>query len=215
MERGEDIMKHNDFFREEQATARFFDRVSSEVFWVSFEGVELTVLDWIMENLQLRGDDFVLEPGCGAGRFSKIMAPKVSISGRIISFDISRKMIRRMAQWGMPKEVLYLCATASRLPFPSAIFDKIICINVFPHLDDKKEVMKEFFRVLRYGGHLFIAHTKGRAELNNFHAGLDAPINSHILPDRESMEVLMKHAGFDVVLLIDESDKYLLKAVKG
>lgn len=208
-------MKDNNILSEEErATAGFFDRTSSEIFWVSFENVEERVLNWIIENLELKSGELVLEPGCGAGRFSKIMAPRVSPAGKIVSFDISKKMIKRMAEWGMPEEVIYLSASASYLPFSSAFFNKIICINVFPHFDDKSRALKEFSRVIRRGGRLFIAHTKSREEINKFHATLSPPVNTHMLPDKDEIRRLMETAGFTVTMLLDEADRYFLKASK-
>lgn len=204
----------NSLLKEEKATAFFFDRVSSELFWVTFENVEQKVLSWIMEKLELSVGDVVLEPGCGAGRFSKIIAPKVSPTGKVVSFDISKKMIKRMAEWRMPAEVIYLSATASSLPFLPAAFNKIVCINVFPHFDDKKRAVKEFARVLRQKGLLFISHTNGREEINKFHATLSPPVNTHTLPNGKDMFELLESAGFRVVLLIDEKDRYFLKAEK-
>jgi SAM-dependent methyltransferase len=79
----------------------------------------------------------LLEPGCGTGRLTEVLAERVGPHGRVVAMDISpgmvaaaRKRLLRFANVDLhlgPLETM-----ANRL----GVFDQVICHQVFPHFFD-------------------------------------------------------------------------------
>lgn len=105
----------------------------------------------IASYLQLAPADRLLDAGTGEGYlFSKL--PRVA---KQVGIDISERAlcIARAKEY---ENVTFLQADASRLPFPDASFDKIICSEVIEHVLEPKKVLYELERVLHPGGRLVI-----------------------------------------------------------
>jgi SAM-dependent methyltransferase len=77
------------------------------------------------------------------------------------------------------------------IPRPDAAFDSIICIAVLEHVENPDEVLAEFFRVLRPGGHLIASVPFMQPE--------------HKVPTdfqrytRDGLERTVRKAGFEIV----------------
>jgi len=86
----------------------------------------------------------ILDAGCGRGFARNIVAAD---GGSYMGVDLVAN------GEGFP----LACAEASRLPFPEATFDGVFCIDVFEHIPDGDRAAREFYRVLRPGGFLFLS----------------------------------------------------------
>ena len=104
----------------------------------------------------------VLDVGCGAGHWTRAIAPHLAPGTRITAVD-------RDAKWGHPEaawaralsttgiEVAVLCAGVEALPFADASFDLVTCQTLLIHVVDPQRCIAEMLRVLRPGGLLLCA----------------------------------------------------------
>jgi SAM-dependent methyltransferase len=101
---------------------------------------------WVLDRLQWRGDERVLDVGCGPGDYYNALLqrhPNVDYVG----IDLSSEMLDantthpRLAQ-----------ADALELPFATGIFDVVMANHVLFLLDDRAKAISEMRRVLKPNG---------------------------------------------------------------
>ena len=100
------------------------------------------------------------------------------------------------------------------IPSADGAFDKVLCLNVFPHFADRGAALREFARVLRTGGDLWINHFASREAINEFHSGLDPAVADHLIPPDDEVHRLLAESGFELVSHEDDDPGYRLHAVK-
>jgi ubiquinone/menaquinone biosynthesis C-methylase UbiE len=90
-----------------------------------------------------------LEVGCGTGHWLRALG---DAGVRVAGVDRSSNMLQ-YARTRVPGSVL-VRATAERLPWRDAAFERLYCINALHHFDDKPGFIDEARRVLAAGGRL-------------------------------------------------------------
>lgn len=105
----------------------------------------------------LRGDDVVLNIGCGVGRIEKYLAPQVKL---LHAIDVSGEMIRLAGQRlaGLPNVKLREVGNQDFLSaFADASIDLVFSFLVLQHLEreDAFLYLQDAHRVLKPGGRLF------------------------------------------------------------
>jgi SAM-dependent methyltransferase len=114
----------------------------------------------IPQLLGLRSDSFVLEVGCGSGRYALHLGEKVGC--RLIGLDINRPGVRNANQLavarGLASQVRFeQCDASKRLPFDDNTFDAVFSNDALCHLPGRPEVLVEMFRVLKPGGRMLFS----------------------------------------------------------
>jgi len=103
--------------------------------------------------------DVVVDVGSGAGFDSLIAARLVGPQGRVVGIDMTVEMIEK-AQAGAKSmgaaNVEFRQGLADELPLPDDFADVIISNGVLNLTTDKSKTLKEWARVLKPGGRLFI-----------------------------------------------------------
>lgn len=117
-----------------QGTNRSRDRFMSETQWT--------------EN-DLSGK-FVLDAGCGAGRFSEIA---LSLGAKLIGVDFSSSTNAAASNLNSG-EKLIIQSDLSALPLKDQSMDFIYCIGVLQHTSAPETIVKELFRCLKIGGEI-------------------------------------------------------------
>lgn len=118
----------------------------------------------VLQALELRPGERVLDVGSGPGFLAADMAAAVGDSGRVRGIDISEDMVaasqRRCVN--LP-HVDFQVGTATRLPFPENGFDVAVSTQVYEYLSDTDlpPALSELYRVLRPGGRALILDTDG------------------------------------------------------
>lgn len=151
-----------------------FVATSGVMFWSSRLG-KLKARDRILDNLPWRGDEKVLDVGCGRGLLL-IGAAKRLKSGRATGVDTwsqddlsgnSADAARANARAeGVAEKIKIETADARKLPFPDGSFDTVlssVAIHNIPNSEEREKALVEIVRVLRPGGRLAI--------LDIFHTG--------------------------------------------
>ena len=107
------------------------------------------------------GGNEVIDAGCGPGIYTSFLLKK---GFNVTSIDLSKGMLKE-AKKRVPKGKFYRMSV-TKLGFPAGRFDGVFCSAVLLHLNDReaKSAIKEFYRVLRPGGLLFISTKVGRKE---------------------------------------------------
>jgi SAM-dependent methyltransferase len=82
-----------------------------------------------------------LNAGAGARDISKL------VDGEVINQDIES---------GLHNENIHIYSPLHQIPIPDGLFDSIMCNAVLEHVVNPDEVMAEFYRVLKAGGHLYL-----------------------------------------------------------
>ena len=127
------------------------------------------------DRLGLRRSERVLDLGCGGGRHAfaclRHGAVVVALDADQAEVKAVAAMMAAMAEAGEVADGgtgAVVRGDALRLPFPDAVFDKVICAEVLEHLPDDSSAMVELARVLRPGGTLAISVPRFGPELVNW-----------------------------------------------
>jgi arsenite methyltransferase len=139
--------------------------VAAMMFWSSRVG-KLRVRDRVLSAIEFRGDEKVLDVGCGRGLFL-IGAARRLTSGRVTGVDIwspedlssnSPDAARANAKAeGVADRVRIEDADARKLPFANESFDVVLsslAIHNIEEFDERNMAIAEMVRVLRPGGRL-------------------------------------------------------------
>jgi ubiquinone/menaquinone biosynthesis C-methylase UbiE len=121
---------------------------------------------WVLSHIPWRGDEIVLDVGCGAGIYIEPVLARAKV-GRLISADLSPGMLGDVAekklkgQKDVSARVVLLNADVMSLPLPEACCHVVLANHMLYHVPDIEQAVAEAWRVLRPGGY-FIAATNGR-----------------------------------------------------
>jgi len=89
----------------------------------------------------------VLEVGCGTGHWLSVLAPH---TGHSTGLDLSAGMLGHARRQAPGSGLVQ--GQAGQLPFASASFDLLLCINALHHFPDPRAFVAESRRVVRPGG---------------------------------------------------------------
>jgi 2-polyprenyl-6-hydroxyphenyl methylase/3-demethylubiquinone-9 3-methyltransferase len=114
----------------------------------------------------------VLDLGCGKGRFARALD---DMGASVVAMDLTAAMLASASGPGRVR------ATARRLPFAPGVFDAVVAVEVFQHIDPRlrRAAIDEAARVLRPGGTLAIVD-KNAAALNAVRPWLPAALVKRI-----------------------------------
>ena len=101
----------------------------------------------------------VLDLGCGAGLDSLILARRVGPTGRVVGVDFSEAMLTRARQAAGEAgvDVTFHQGDAERLPLDEASVDAALVNGIFNLNPARAEIFRELARVVRPGGHVYVA----------------------------------------------------------
>ena len=95
-------------------------------------------------------DKYILDAGCGAGRFSEIA---LKYHGRVISIDASSAVFTARKNL-TSKNSLVIQSDLEKIPIASASMDLVFCIGVLQHTKGPNLVVRELLRVLSPEGEI-------------------------------------------------------------
>ncbi|WP_213455055.1 class I SAM-dependent methyltransferase [Rhizomonospora bruguierae] len=140
--------------------------------WYASRVGKFVVWARLLDDLDLRGDEAILDLGCGRGALLISAALRVP-DGRAVGVDLWRTdqsgngpdaTMRNAAAAGVSDRVEVRTATITALPFPDESFDLVIS-NVVVHnvktTAERDTAIDEAVRVLRPGGRLLVADLQG------------------------------------------------------
>jgi SAM-dependent methyltransferase len=109
----------------------------------------------IPQLLCLTPNSYVLEIGCGSGRY--VLQVAGTLGCRVVGVDVNDPGIQNANKLAesrkMSAQVRFeKCDVSTKLPFSEATFDAIFANDVLCHIPERPRVLREVFRVLRPGG---------------------------------------------------------------
>src|SRR3984893_12513687 len=116
----------------------------------------------VLETLNLRTGERVLELGCGGGYYTHEVAQFVGPTGRVCAIDISPDEIVA-AQAGCPEFAWVECREAdiAAPPYGNAEFDVVFAVQALEYLSDLDGALRHIHRMLRPRGRLIVVAPEG------------------------------------------------------
>jgi ubiquinone/menaquinone biosynthesis C-methylase UbiE len=109
----------------------------------------------MLDMIDLRPGDRVLDVACGTGLVSFRVAEAVGAQGAVVGTDISERMVetvRRIAAERAIGNIVFERADAEELPFADGAFDAALCALGLMYVPDPVRALSEMRRLLRPGG---------------------------------------------------------------
>jgi trans-aconitate 2-methyltransferase len=141
--------------------AVIYDRISDPQFGWALEQ---------LERLPLKGDEVVLDAGCGSGRVTAELVERVA-RGRVYGVDVSPAMVEH-AQQALDDRATILCQDLVALELPEPV-DVVFSNATFHWIHDHDGLFAAIHRSLRPGGRL-LAQCGGRGNIDAFRTAADA-----------------------------------------
>jgi ubiquinone/menaquinone biosynthesis C-methylase UbiE len=166
----------------------------------------------VLKDLRLRGDECVLDAGCGTGKLTDLLLQNLP-RGRVVGLDLSRNMVehaRRDLQTAFGERVQFVAADLLALPFRDA-FDGIFSTASFHWVLDHDALFRNLFTVLQPGGWLHaqcgggpnLAQLRRRVralcQTDEFSPWLDEFSEPWFFSDAEGAASRLRAAGFEEV----------------
>ncbi len=163
----------------------------------------------LIQAMELRGDETVLDVATGTGRFARPVAQHLA-AGSVVGIDEALAMLRVSQEPGGEAIPRYgrVVATAERLPLRDGICDRAWVAFSLHHFVSARDMVQEAGRVLKPGGRLLILDPVITAADDALGAAVNGLINevfqrSHGAEFRffamEEIRQLMTDGGLEIV----------------
>ncbi len=148
---------------EEYYTEEFYDNIMAWLFESFYEDEE-HVREAMIEVLDLKPNERVLEIGCGTGCDSFRIARQLGADGELFLQDLSssmvaitkNKLLRDYKNLGLACKLNFFVSSARNLPFPDNYFDAVFHFGGFNNFEDPKATLAEFSRIVKEGGKVVV-----------------------------------------------------------
>lgn len=148
-------------------------------------------LPLVFKILNLRGDEVIVDSGCGSGFYSLALGEKLE-DGKVISVDISDEMLNRLRRQVKKKRlndsIEIRQGDSTDLPVADNTADIGIIVAVWHHLEDPKKANQELLRVIKPSGRIVAIDFKDGGHHDQHGENNTLGI--------EEMKALLEEAGF-------------------
>ncbi len=127
---------------------------------------KINFFEWVLDRVQWRGDERVLDVGMGPGVYFDAVLARVP-NGHYVAGDLSMGMARKAMQHPQSWNVDIFNGDAQTLPFPDRYFDVVLANHMLYHVPDLESALSEMHRVLKPSG-LLITATNSRYNMPEF-----------------------------------------------
>lgn len=136
-----------------------------------------------IERLTLRGEETVIDCGCGNGLWFSYVRPRVA---RAVGMDLSVGMAGAARDMAGPGTSV-VQADIQKMPFANASADGLLAMHMLYHVADLPAALSELRRVLKPAGWVFITTNSGvpNGSARLYHSAVEAAAGEsfdHILP---------------------------------
>ena len=149
---------------------------------------------FVMETLELKSSDKVLEIGFGTGKLINEMA-KITTGGVVDGIDFSEEMLRqagRVNKYHISNgKVRLQKGECKKLPFENDTFDKLCSTNTLYFWKNPDKYFIEMFRVVKPGGKIAIGFRDDK-QMSNLNLSKDI----FTTYSTDEVVILLSNAGF-------------------
>lgn len=159
---------------------------------------EEKIIDFIVEEGELKRDSRVLEIGCGTGNYTSLMKGRVE---EVWGIDVSEGMLQQAR--GKCQGGRFIIDDAEQLKkMEDGYFKCVYMVDVIHHIKDMEAMFRNIKRVLEPGGCVFIFsdshdHIKNRLTTKYFPETLEAELKRY--PDIIDIIERMRESGINVM----------------
>ena len=159
----------------------------------------------LIECLNLKNLEFVLDAGGGTGRISSELS-KTGI--KIIVADSSFQMVKRARQ---EKNLWSVCCVVEHMAFQNESLECILMVDALHHVENQRQTLKELWRILKPGGRIVIQEPDIRKLLIKFIALIEKMLRmrSKFL-DAEEVTLLFDGINPNYYTERDDSHYYII-----
>lgn len=147
--------------------------------------------DEIINNLNLKAGQKVLDFGSGGGYFALRFAEIIGSTGEIVCLDKNEELLNHIKQAAEKKGFHQLKYVDSIEKVPDNYVDLIFIRNVYHHLEDRIELLKELKTKLKYSARVAIIEYKKSGSLLSFHRVCGHNVDPQIIKN-EAKEANLK-----------------------
>jgi trans-aconitate 2-methyltransferase len=178
----------------------------------TYDRVSAPQVEWalkVLERLPLRGDETVLDAGCGSGRVTQLLLERLP-DGHVVAVDSAPSMVEHARQALDPERTTVFQADLTQLVLEEPV-DAAFSNAVFHWVIDHDALFARLHAALRPGGRL-VAQCGGEGNVARFHevaktVGAEQPYADHLAGWRgpwhfagaEETATRLERAGFTEV----------------
>ena len=148
------------------------DKIKTKKLSKDSEEMEFINIDWLLDHhktkeqersqmvneLNLKPGDNVLDLGCGPGLWTPMLAEKVKPNGQVIGIDICHELLeyakKNLRKSPLKKIIKFQHSDFNNLPFEDNTFDVVFFGNCYAYATDPMQVLEEQKRVTKKGGRI-------------------------------------------------------------
>ena len=129
-------------------------------------GPQVEMAGALLDRLDLRGDETVLDAGCGSGRVTLMLLERLP-RGRVVAVDQAASMVEHAREALPADRVTVLKASLTELVLDTPV-DAVFSNAVFHWISDHDALFGRLFAALRPGGRM-VAQCGGEGNVARFH----------------------------------------------
>jgi len=209
-------------YKKEKYWSKFANTFDEDQTYIVGEPVQQAVLERLSGESDL-GE--LLELGCGAGFYTKVLAANAS---RVMATDLSDEMLAvARTQVKDLQNVTVAKADCEKTAFPDGKFSSVFMANLVHVIENPSITLKEAYRILKDGGLLLIVNYTGygmkwfevmKMGIRFFRRWGKPPAYSQGKLSPDELRSLVESAGFkveEVQLMGDKTKALYLRGRKG
>jgi ubiquinone/menaquinone biosynthesis C-methylase UbiE len=110
----------------------------------------------LLDTVPLAPGMRVLDVACGTGVVARFAAPQIGPTGRVVGLDTNEAMLAVARAQPQPTgaNIEWRQGDATKLPFPDAEFDTVLCQHGLQYVPDRPAALREMKRLLVSSGRL-------------------------------------------------------------
>jgi len=174
-------------------------------------------IDEIIKGINTAGKN-VLDIGCGCGGAAIHLIKKHDVKS-VLGIDTESLVIKRAEElavkYGISDHVHFLCVKPGHLDIPDESIDLVFSKEVFLHIPNKYDLIKDIYRILKPGGFVAVSDWM-RIDDNTPSIQMQKYIEAEGLDmhmcSLKYYEKILKKAGFIDIVIKDRNTWYLRKA---
>jgi trans-aconitate 2-methyltransferase len=151
----------------------------------TYDRVSAPQVEWaekVLERLPLRGDETVLDAGCGSGRVTRMLLERLP-HGHVVAVDSAPSMVEHAREALDPGRTTVFLADLTELELDEPV-DAAFSNAVFHWIADHDALFAHLLAALRHGGRL-VAQCGGHGNVERFHlaakaVALEEPYAEHL-----------------------------------